>query len=112
MDGVTDRRYDKPGVCGGNPVAGLALRVRRPMDSGRFGRMNEVDGRAVAVGIAVGTILGFLVYSATQNTIWIYLGAGIGIILALGLGQFTNSNGDDTHRDDSNGGDTNGDNSS
>lgn len=50
--------------------------------------MNDVDGRTIAVGIVVGTILGFVLYAVTQNTIWIYLGAALGIILAMGLNKY------------------------
>ncbi|MCB0919608.1 MAG: hypothetical protein KDC39_13690 [Actinobacteria bacterium] len=47
--------------------------------------MNEVDGRVIAVGIFVGVVLGFIVYMVTNNVIFIYLGAALGVVLALGI---------------------------
>jgi len=54
--------------------------------------VNEVDGRAVAIGIVVGVVLGSLVFVLTgsDNTYWIYIGAGVGVILALGLKRRNN----------------------
>jgi hypothetical protein len=57
--------------------------------------VNEVDGRGVAIGIVLGTVIGFGLYAVTQNTIWIYLGAGLGIIAALGLKKRGGGDGDE-----------------
>ena len=47
--------------------------------------MDGIDGRVVAMGIGAGTVIGFLIYLFTANVIFIYLGAGLGVILALGV---------------------------
>ena len=47
--------------------------------------MNPVDGRLIAIGIVVGVVVGFGLMALTQETFWIYLGAGVGVILALSL---------------------------
>ena len=47
--------------------------------------MNLVDARVVAVGVVVSVVAGFAVMALTGNMWWIYIGAGVGITLALGL---------------------------
>lgn len=55
------------------------------LETGYVEAVNEVDGRVIAVGIFVGVVLGFIVYMVTNNVIFIYLGAALGVVLALGI---------------------------
>lgn len=73
-----------------------AERPPQPNACDKFASVNEVDGRGVAIGIVLGTVLGYFIFSVTENTIWIYLGAGLGIIIALGLKKRNGGDGDGT----------------
>ncbi len=50
--------------------------------------MDRFDGRAMAVGIVLGLIVGLVIYYFVHNTMWIYLGSAVGAILLMNSGIF------------------------
>ena len=58
--------------------------------------MDRFDGRAMAVGIVLGMVVGLVIFYFTDNQTWIYLSAAIGAILLMNSGIFPprNSGGD------------------
>lgn len=62
--------------------------------------MDRFDGRAMAVGIVLGLVVGLVLYYFTSNTMLIYLGAGIGAILLMNSGIFPPRDDKSTESDD------------